>query len=449
MWKFFTLTLWLLYSATSSQAQVTYGLEDAITVAQNALNAGQPDIAYEIAESLVKIDGADVEALIVLSRAANKIGLYDKAIRAGHAAWHRAKTDMQRYQAALVTAQALSASGARTRAQIWLRRATDAAPDDTLKSVAIRDFRYVRDRNPWTTNLSFGLSPSSNINNGSKSDTLEIDGLTYILSGDARALSGIEYQLGADTEFSHQISEKTWAYADAAYDGKFYSLSPDAKAQAPGFDAADLTYHEASLTFGLTTFLAPRLGPTDMSLTQGWAWSGGDLLARYTRFDLTQDFALTPRDNLQLALSAEAQNRFDASINDSVSLTGQAAWAHERRNRDSLHLLLGLRDTESDGAAIAHQAEFTTLSYSFAKPVAGAQIGLSLAFEARQYDMPLYTPDPRADSKTTFEITAFLPKFAYFGFAPELGVTAVQNRSNVSLYKSEDYGLSLSFRSAF
>ena len=61
--------------------------------------------------------------------------------------------------AALAVAQALSSEGARTRAQLWLRRAMQVAPTKRQKALAVRDFRYVRLRNPWSTRLSFSVAP--------------------------------------------------------------------------------------------------------------------------------------------------------------------------------------------------------------------------------------------------------------------------------------------------
>lgn len=405
-------------------------------------------LAKEISLALLQRDPNDVRALIILSRAERDFGNYEQAKDYGKRAWAHAETDVLKFAAALATAQALSSDGARTSSQFWLRRAADVAPDQRLKSIAIRDFRYVRDRNPWTTQFEFGITPSSNVNNGSKSETMEIDGLPYVLSGDARALSGVEYKLGVETEYSRKISEYTWLYVGASAKGKEYSLSSKAVEQAPNIDESELSYAEAELTFGTTFFPHPNGGPIDASMSFGRVWSGGQELSDYARANL-QHFKRVGPHRFTFGLSVEDQRRKDAEINSSVSWTGQAVWSKRLENGDTAQLNLAYRDTQSDGPAIAHEAGIAGIRYSFGKPIAGARIGLSYTFESRAYDQPLYSTTPREDKKNIFEVSAFLYNLELYGFAPEIGVSLIQNRSNVPLYETEEYGVSINFKSVF
>ncbi|KGB83517.1 hypothetical protein JT55_01760 [Rhodovulum sp. NI22] len=441
----------LLLTALPAVAQTAVTLRPDQMRAAVGLALEQRDdaTALRLAEALLQRDPQDVFALIAKSRAARNLGQYDTARAAGRAAWQLAETENDRYFAALSVAQALSSAGARTRAQLWLRRAAQVAPSDTARALAVRDFRYVRGRNPWSTQLSFGITPSSNVNNGSKSDTIDIGGLSFILSGDARALSGIEYRFGLQSEYRRRVQERTWLFVSGALDTKSYSLSSEARAQAPDLDSGDLAYQEAQLTFGGTTFVSRATGPTTLSTTFGKAWSGGAHLADYLRLQAQQGVRLGQTGRLRFSLSAEEQWRKDYSINDSTTWTAEAAWSRRLPGGGGLQLGLGLRDAQSDGPAIAHDARIATVTYNHGKPVVGAWLGVSLSYEARQYDQPLYGTSARADDKTTLRLTAFFAERDYYGFAPEIALKASRNLSNVSLYENEEYGVSIGVRSAF
>jgi len=417
--------------------------------ARAALKTGQPDVTIQLATALVARDPGDVSALLLLARAQRDVGAYRPALTAAKQAWSAAETDLQHYASAVVIAQVYSSSGARTRAQIWLRRAAETAPDDRLKAKAVKDFRYVRDRNPWTTNLSFAITPSSNINNGSKSEIVEIDGLPFVLSGDARALSGMEYRFDIDTEVSRQMRDNLWVFAAGDVSVRRYSLSGDAKQQAPNLDASDLNYTEAELTLGFTVFPTPKSGPLTVSAAAGRGWYAGDPLVDFYTISADQTVLLSPADRLNFMLVGNQQNRVQDPINNSQSWTLQTAWSHKRRNADSMNLAFSISDTASDGAAVANQAWSASVAYARAKPIAGAQISFALSYEDKLYDRPYFSSERRADQTATAEISLFLPKVELYGFAPEISFLAKQSDSNVGLYETVEYGMSVGIRSTF
>ncbi|MGB8621292.1 MAG: surface lipoprotein assembly modifier, partial [Paracoccaceae bacterium] len=355
----------------------------------------------------------------------------------------------RRFRAARLVAAALQARGAYTRAEIWLRRALQNASDPRLEAIATRDYEYVRRRNPWTTRLRFGLTPSSNINNGSKSDTMVIGGLPFALSGAAQALSGLEISYGAETRYRHAVGDRVMLHLGGAIEGKSYRLSAGSRAKAPDLDASDLAYQAAELNFGVAWRPAPDAGPIGLDLTLGKSFYGGDPLADYARAEMTKRVRLGPRTILRFKAAAEEQWRQDVARNSSTALIGGAALRRKLGNGDRLSVGVGLRDTASDAGTVAHEAKMATIDYRFAKPLAGAELGLSLSYEGRQYDRAVYGASPRSDDRLALGVSVFLPDLDYYGFAPEIGLSAVRNNSNVALYDSEDYGLTVSFKSSF
>jgi len=159
-------------SARAGPVELTPG--EMHVAANRALQSGNPGAALLLADALLERDPQDLTALLLKARAARDQSRFRTAIKTARQAWSISRAPEERYASALIMAQALSSSGAKTRAQLWLRRAAQNAPDEALKRLAVRDFRYVRDTNPFSTQLRFSITPNSNINNGSKSDTLVI-----------------------------------------------------------------------------------------------------------------------------------------------------------------------------------------------------------------------------------------------------------------------------------
>lgn len=422
------------------------GMRAAVMV---ALDQGNDPAALRLSEALLERDPDEVFALLARARALRNMGRYEDSLADARRAWTLAETDGDRFSAAMVRAQALSSMGQRTMAQIWLRRAGQHAPDERAKAMVARDYAHVRAHNPWATQLTFGITPSSNVNNGSSSDIVVIGGLPFVLAPSARALSGVELRFGASTRYRMKPSETLSLYVGAEIDTRHYRLSSDAKDEAPGVDGSDFAWAAAEVSFGGYWSPSPEAGPLGFELTLGKSFYGGDPLADYARAELAKSYAIAPRTVLRLTGSVEQQWRADSSTNDATVTSGQAAITRRLGNGDLLSFSVGLRDTVSDGASVAHDAQLAHIGYRLGRPVAGARVGFSMAYESRDYDDSLFGGAPRADDRLEFGVTAFLPDYDYYGFAPEIGLTAERVQSNISLYDSEEIGLTLGFRSAF
>ncbi|MBN2906877.1 MAG: tetratricopeptide repeat protein [Rhodobacteraceae bacterium] len=434
--------------ATADEA-VTLTPDEMRAATDYALRIHDSKTALKLADALLTRDPADMFALIARARALRDLGRYQDSLASARDAWARAEGRDDRYAAALVTAQALSSMGRRTRAQIWLRRAAQNAPNDRAKAVVARDYAHVRERNPWSTRLTFGLTPSSNVNNGSSSDIVVIGGLPFVLAPSAKALSGQELRFGAETRYRMRPTDTLSLHLGAEIDTRTYRLSSAARASAPGVTGSDFAWAAAEISFGGSWAPKPDAGPLGFELTLGKSFYGGTALADYARLELTKSYAIAPRTLLRLTGSAEQQWRADTPQNDATVVLGNAALTRRLGNGDIVTLSMGLRDTESDGPSIANEARLASIAYRFAKPVLGARVGLNLAYEGREYDMSLFGGAPRSDTRLELGVSAFLPQHDIYGFAPEIGLKASRNRSNLSLYDSQEIGLTLGIRSAF
>jgi hypothetical protein len=421
------------------------------SLAATALQRGRPELALSYAEALLDRDRSDIDALLLRSRAARDLGDTGLARRSGTEAWRVAEAADDRHAAALVTAQALATAGRRTQAQWWLRRAAHTAPTPDARQRAIRDFRYVRARNPWATDLSFSVAPSSNVNGGSARATTRLYDLPFDfrLAGQARALSGTEIAAGISTRYRIAGSargDRTEVLLRANY--RTYRLSEAARQQAPNARGSDFAF--GSLAFTLAREWRPgdaRL-PAQVSATLGQTWYGGAPYMRFVRAAGARNWALDQRTAVHLSLSAEAQQGH-----------GSTADSHKLRlSTGTTRVLSGGHKLRLSVAATASRSDATTRDYdrleadarlALARPVLGLDLGVGVTVAHETYEGAFFGMQGRDDTEIAIEVTADLPAVEYHGFIPSLTLRGTRNQSSVALYDTEQLGLEIGWRSAF
>ncbi|WP_010139924.1 surface lipoprotein assembly modifier [Oceanicola sp. S124] len=422
------------------------------TLAAARLQRGDAGAARALAQALLKRDPRDFAAQLLLAQAARALGEDAEAGRAAAAAWDLAGTDEERYAAALIRAQVLASAGHHTRAQIWLRRAAEAAPSPATRARAIRDFRYVRLRNPWSTRFSLAVTPTDNINNGSSNDRFTIDGLPweFALSGDAQALGGVELSFGADTRYrlGQTATEATDLLLRASH--RSYSLSSEAQAAAPDAKGSDYAYTSLAAGLGRRMLLGARGNELAMTAWAGQNWYGGDPYGAFLRGEARLQHALSSRDRLTTSLSLEAR-RGEAAPEADVGLLS-LGWDHAWTG-GQVSLYGSYTRSSSDfsaadysdlrlGARLAPKADWLGEAL-------GADPLLTLETRSRDFDRSPYSFDGRQDEEIRAELQVTFRDLDYMGFNPVVTLETAKTTSNIAIYDTTRTGLGLSVRSAF
>ncbi len=423
--------------------------EEAYRTAFEGLESGHSKLANAIADALLQRDPGDFRFLILKSRAARNIGLFDESAGAGRTAWREAETDAQKFTAAMVTAQALSSDGKRTRAQLWLRRASDSAPNDGARALAVRDFRYVRARNPWLTELNFNIAPSNNVNNGSANETTQLYGLPFEfrLSGAAQALSGIEYSASAATRYRFDQGANFAHDVVFQFSHRTYTLDADAKASAPGVKGSDFAFTQAAIGYIYRSRPESGLGPFTLNATAGHTLYGGDSYLSYLRLGGAQDMPLGDRANLSFSGSGERQ--FGVVSADADILRADLRYARNVGTLGRVGLSLG-HSTSSSAADVSNYSELRTgVDLTLAKPIFGTRVSFGLDWRQRDYPRSRYDPAGRNDKELSASIDMVFTEIDRYGFNPTLSINAGQTKSNIGLYDRESLGVSFGMRSAF
>ncbi|MDF1729294.1 MAG: surface lipoprotein assembly modifier [Sulfitobacter sp.] len=430
------------------------GLRQAATI---ALREGDAARAQAYAEALLVRDPDDRNALLIRARALRDQGETGPARADARRAWGLAETEAQKFSAALVTAQILSSEGKRTRAQWWLRRAAQHAPNDRLRAKAKRDFSYVRARNPWSTHLDFVLAPNSNINNGSARDSstlnyalTELMGLGQVefqLPGSAQALSGLEVGAGLRSRYRFAQTETTAHDLKLGLSYRSFVLSDSAKAQAPGVSGADYAYGTLSLGYGIRQLNFDRRGEMAADIELGQSWYGGARYASFLRGSVQQ--RLRTSASRSYRYGAHLERQFGQRTVDLDRITLEAGLSEKLARGDLAYVGVSAEVTQSNDRTTEYQEVQLRGGYQLGRPVMGAEVRFGLGAAWRDYDFSMHAPDGRQDRQIFADVTATFTEIDYYGFNPSVTLSASRTDSNIGLYDTNRLGLRFGIDSAF
>lgn len=435
--------------ATAQNAQAAPGvtLDGARVLARRAFAAGDLAAADALSSMLIARDPRDAEALFVRALVARRTGRLDRAGNAAAAAWRAAEAPRLKFDAALLAADIAARQERLTRAQIWLRRADQAAGDPARRALIAGAYRQVRRRNPLSFALRFSARPSNNVNNGAETTMIEIGGLPFFLDPSGQQLGG--YEAAAGLSFSYRISETETRRTEAL--GEVYLhkvwLDSEAKAAAPGVEGSD--FDQAVVAAGLRhhRMIWPDLGPSRVAGVIGQSWYGHAELARWAELQLGQTVRLNDRGRLDFATVLRAEKRLDDDINSSVSLALSASFTRPVGN-GRLSLGATVREVRSASGTVDHASVALRATRAFGRvgPVVPA---VRASVERRNYHKFAAATDGRDDTAVSLGFDVTWPEAGFYGFAPRLSLEARRTLSNVDIYDRNEYAIGLSVVSRF
>ncbi|MBB3993541.1 hypothetical protein GGR95_001172 [Sulfitobacter undariae] len=430
---------------------------------------GQIDVALSLTDALLKRDPEDVTALMIRAFAMRAKAEYAAAQKAARAAWQASKTDDQKYAAALLMAQALSSDGKRTRAQLWLRRAGQVAPSKAHEARAAQDFRYVQQRNPWQTNLSFTLQPSSNINNGSSRDSSSLyyvldpifGGNELTLGAASKALSGLETGFNVQSRYRFFQTERTAHDLRMGLSYRTYQLSSSSKkdlaaedadrigrGQSPlGLEGSDFAFGTVQLGYGFKKMREDQRGEFSATADIGQSFYGGARYNSFLRASVGQSYYLNPQSKLSFGLNADIRNAQRGS--DQEKLTLSAGLSKKLADQNGLYLGISASALASDTASYEYEEVSLRSGYLLGREVMGTSLQFGLSTSFRNYDVSPHDKSGRQDFQISADLTATFKNIDYMGFNPKVSLSASKTDSNIGLYDVNTMGLSIGIASSF
>lgn len=420
-----------------------------IQLAVTLLDRGQPEQALRFADALLQNTPQDATALIVKARAERDMARYPQAVSTARLAWRSADLPRERYGAALALAQGLASDGKRLRAQVWLRRAIEEAPNPAARAVAVRDFRYVRMRSRLALNLDLSVRPSSNVNGGTYERMIDFFGIPLTLSPDSRALAGGMVQGAATAKW--RVAESGVSKTDLRFGTvqRQAWLNPSAKAEAPMARRGAYAFSGYEIGLDQAWKLPATGGEVTTAVSFGHNRYGGAPMSNYGRLELDLRHSFTADVSGQAGIIAERQLRTDDPDRTATILGANASLSQRLTGGNRLAVSLDLRDTSSTSDSIDHQAVSAGLNWTKAAPVLGMGVSMGVGVATRHYDRAPLNPAGRKDVSLRAQANLALQSQDYMGFIPVVSIEAEKTRSNIPIYRSQSLGLGLAIRSQF
>ena len=159
---------------------------------------------------------------------------------------------------------------------------------------------------------------------------------------------------------------------------------------------------------------------------------------------------LSGRMSFDVSLSGEQQWRQDSSVRDAFLTTASGTWSQKLQGGASLSVTGYAQDSASDSAYIASETLGAEIRFSPENPIIGkTRVEFSLGYQERKFDLALPLLGTREDERISAAATFFIQDVEYFGFSPTATINATRNDSSLSVYETEEVGLSLGLRSSF
>ena len=422
-------------------------------VATAALDAGDFRLAAAASNALLSQIPDDPTALLVRTEVAIVVRDNEGAVGFGQRAFLNAISDEQRFTAARLIAVAHANAEQFSRSQVWLRAARQFAPNDAAANAVAQDFRTVRNQNPLSVDLRFGITPSTNVNSGTSNDFISLSGLPFDISEDGEALSG--WEITARSNLSYRIRTDATSVTFLTFDAnaravRFTQSSRDRINNDEGSELTegDLSSTSASIGVNHRFVLAPDVGLTTAGLSFTQNWSGGDRSRRFLTTSLSHTYTLPNTDRLTLSGFSQQQERLETNERAQVF----DLFVNYSRNFEefgNVSFGLGLRDNAAEDPREDFDSVRYNLSFNPADAFYGINFGFSLSYEERDFAVDLINDSGRNDEIITLRARAVFSDVEFFGFQPVVTAERSSQESTSALFDRDFTSIGFDIVSAF
>ena len=283
--------------------------------------------------------------------------------------------------------------------------------------------------------LRFAFLPSTNLTEGTSSETVLIGGLPFTLDPGSREKAGIGVSFGATAYHGWDLARNWRAVLSGSADARLYNTALKLDEREYGL-RLDVTqrYRRGSLTFG----------PRATVLFQNREES-----RRRIGLGLSGEWVVQPR--LRFGYSAEVLNQTypGASFRDGYKTTASIGmdWLATPFTKLSLSLN-GVRET-AEAAHLAHRDLGVGLGAE-TRIGANTRVGANLFLGRNLYDGPYPVFDiARKDRVTSLTLTLSDRRIEWNGLTTRVGITRRQQDSNIPLFDFWATDFSLNFVKTF
>ena len=431
----------LIGSQASAQ---TFSAVEFREIGKQNLQSGNLAGASAVVDALLARNSNDVGALILGAQVAMASGDLAEGARLAKRAYWWTRTSTDSFVAARIAANSHAGLEQDSLAQLWLRRARQYSPNDETSADIARDYTFLRNRNPWSTQLSFGITPTSNVNGGGYG-TINVGGLQFDIS---EPLPGFEIKGNLSTSYRIDSTETYATFLDLFANVRTYHLTEKANKIDP--DATGSDYASGSIGVGMRhrQIFVEGVLPTDLSLRFAQNWSEGEVRTRTLNFGLNQRFAVS--DDTAISVNLSNQYLIDNEQAPATSVGATTTWS-QRLGDDRLRLSFSGLQSYSD----YRTRDYTNLRVSGSYDIGTAFNGLNFGFDfehgIRVYNTRflLFQNVDREDATSSITLRVRNANIELYGFQPIVSLTATRVDSNINQFDSDFLSFGFDMQSSF
>jgi tetratricopeptide (TPR) repeat protein len=301
--------------------------------------------------------------------------------------------------------------------QFRLARAGDLSP--AAKANVDQYLYLIRQARRWTYNLSAAVVPDTNEGAGPGVNIVDLFGLPFQLSADARQHSGVGMNISAGGEYSPALTKTIRLRIGAQIDTTDY----------PGGEFNDTT---------LAAYAGPRF------LTQHWdisplatgfeRWFSNRFYNQGVGGSLQATYYATPRLALTGTLGAQQVTYGPPKGQDGPTVSGSLGFLYTLDPLSAITAAMSVSRQDASLGFYANTASQIRLGYARDLPL-GYSILIQPSYAGIDYDLAQAAFGvARRDRQSVIQISLLNRRIDFFGFTPRIAYTHTHNASNLALY---------------
>ena len=381
------------------------------------IQANQLDDAKRVLALSLQQNANDFEAIFMLGLIAVAEQQYDTAI--GYFRQILA-AEPERERVRLELARAFFLKGDYDNAERNFRFARAGDLPDEVRANIDQYIAVIQRVKRWSYDVLFSLADDTNVNGATTAHQVDIYGLPFTLSDDARQTSGVGILFDVGGEWSPLLSDNI----KARIGGRVRRL------EYGGGDFDDMTvtlYAGPSLLF--------RRWQIDIIATGFQRWYGNSPYNQGIGGRVGFLYGLTPRIQVGLGFNGQSVTYKTATGYDGPVTSADLQIGYTMTPSSVLRFTAGIGEQKSDIAALANTSHWLAVNYYRDLPF-GFSAGLEPAILWTNFNAPLAAFGvTREDTTWAIRLDLLNRRLEYRGFAPRLSFIYVDQASNVELYR--------------
>jgi hypothetical protein len=392
--------------------QLTYNQAAALLIQANRLEDAKRVLALSLQQN-----ANDFEAIFMLGLIAVAEQQYDAAI-----AYFRQilATEPERERVRLELARAFFLQGDYDNAERNFRFARAGDLPDEVRANIDQYIAVIQRTKRWSYDVLFSLADDTNVNGATTAHQVDIYGLPFTLSDDARQTSGVGIMFDVGGEWSPLLSDRVKARLGARLRRLEYG----------GGDFDDMT---VTLYAGPTLLL--RRWQFDLIATGFQRWYGNSPYNYGIGGRTAALYALTPRVQIGVGLNAQSVTYETAIDYDGPVTSADLSLGYTITPSSVIRFTGGIGEQHAKVPALANTSHWIAVNYYRDLPW-GFSAGLEPAFYWSNYNAPLAAFGVTRQDKTwAIRLDLLNRRLEFRGFTPRLSFIYVNQSSNVDLYR--------------